>query len=86
MECLADELGSIIVNDSSGYTKAVEHVILDELDHDWCLYFLYRNNFCPFREVICYGQDEVISFRCLRDDRSDKIHSPHLNGHKEVVG
>jgi len=30
---LADELGSIIVNNSSGYTKAVEYVMLDELDH-----------------------------------------------------
>jgi len=37
---LDDKLGSIIVNDLSGFTKAVEHVMLDELDHVWYLYFL----------------------------------------------
>jgi len=30
---LADELGSIIMNYSSGYTKAVKYMMLDELDH-----------------------------------------------------
>ena len=40
LECLADELGSIVVDDSWGNTESVEHVMFDELDHIWCLYFL----------------------------------------------
>ena len=35
-----NKLGSIIVDDSSGKTIAVEHMMLDEFDHIWCLYFL----------------------------------------------
>jgi len=30
---LADKLGSIIMDDSSGYTKVVEHEMLDKLNH-----------------------------------------------------
>jgi len=44
----------------------------------WCLFFLQGNNFHPFREVICYGYDEAISFGCWRTDRSNNIHFPHL--------
>ena len=33
LECSVDELGSIIVDNSLGYTKVVEYVMLDELDH-----------------------------------------------------
>ena len=33
LECLADELGFIVVDNLLGYTKAVEHVMLDELEH-----------------------------------------------------
>ena len=54
----------VIVDDSSGYTEAVEHVILDELDHIWYLYFLQGDGFHPFREVFRYGQDESMSSRC----------------------
>jgi len=75
---LADELWSIIVDDSSGYTKLVEYAMLDELNHVWCLYFLQGNSFRQFREVIHYGQDDVMSFGCWRTDRSNNIHSPHL--------
>jgi len=45
LECLANELGPFIVDDSSEYTKAVKYVMLDELDHVHCLYFLQGNNF-----------------------------------------
>ena len=72
------ELVSIIVDNSSGYTKAVEHVMLVELDHVWCLYFLQGNGFRLFREVISYGQDEAMFFGCWRANGSDNVHSPHL--------
>ena len=39
LEFLADELGHVIMNDSIGHTKIVEHVMLDELDHVQCLHF-----------------------------------------------
>jgi len=58
LEYLADELRPVIVDDSSGYTDAVKHVMVDELDHFWCLYFLQGD---PFREVIRYDQDESMS-------------------------
>ena len=33
LECLANELGSIVMDNLSGYAKVIEHVMLDELDH-----------------------------------------------------
>ena len=78
LKYLANKLWSIIVDNSSGCTKPVEYVMLYELDHIWCLYFLQGNNFHPFREVIYYGQVEVMSFGCWRANGSDNIHSPHL--------
>ena len=83
---MADELGSIIVDDSSGYTEAIEHMKFDELDYLWCLYFLQGNNFYSFREVICYGQDKAMSFGHWRTDGSNNIHSHVSNSHEEDVG
>jgi len=40
LKCLADELGSIIMDDSSGHAKAVYYVMFDEFDHVECFYFL----------------------------------------------
>jgi len=57
LKCLADEFGSIIVDDSSRYTKAVYYVMLDDFDHVGCLYFLQGDGFRPFGEVISYCQD-----------------------------
>jgi len=86
LECLADELRPVIVDDLSGYTAVVEHVMLDELDHVWCLYFFQGDNFHPFREVIHYGQDESMSSGCWMTDWF--ITSiPHIsNCHEEDVG
>ena len=67
-----------IVDDSSGYTKTVEDVILDKLDHIWCLYFFQGDNFRPFREVIYYGQYEAMSSGCWRADISNHIHFSHI--------
>jgi len=64
LKFLADELGPVVVNDSSWHIKAVEHVMLDELDYVWYLYFLQGNRFRQFREVIHYGQDEAVSSGC----------------------
>jgi len=86
LKCLTGELGPVIVDDSSGHTKAVEHVMLDEVDRVWCLYFLQGNNFYPFREVIGYGQDEEMSFGCWRTDGSNKSILHISNGHEEDVG
>ena len=33
LKCLAEKLGFIIMDNSSGHTKVIEHVMLDELDH-----------------------------------------------------
>jgi len=33
LECLANELGFVIMDDSSWYAKAVQDVMHDELDH-----------------------------------------------------
>jgi len=33
LECLADELRSIIVDNSSGYTEVIWHMMLDEPGH-----------------------------------------------------
>ena len=83
---MADELGSIIVDKSPGYTKVVEHVMLDELDYVWCLYFLQGNNFHPFREVISYAKMK----QCPLDvgGMMGPITSipPHSNGHEENIG
>ena len=38
LKCLADDLGSIIVDDSSRYAKAIYHVMFDELNHVEHLY------------------------------------------------
>jgi len=54
LEYLVDELGAVIVDDSSGHTKVVEHMMFDELDHIWDLYFQQGNNFNLIRDVICY--------------------------------
>ena len=40
LECLADELGFIIVDASSRYAKAVYYVMFDEFDHIVCLHLL----------------------------------------------
>jgi len=40
LKCLADDLELVIMDDSSRYTKMVEHMMLNELEHIWCLYFL----------------------------------------------
>jgi len=39
VKLLADELGSIVMDDSSRHTKAVYHVMLDKFDHVRRLYF-----------------------------------------------
>jgi len=36
---LGSRIWAVIVDDSSGHPKVVEHVLHDELDHVWCLYF-----------------------------------------------
>jgi len=41
------------MDNSSNFTEAIEHVMFDELDHIWHLYFFQGNSFRPFREVIC---------------------------------
>jgi len=33
LECLDDELGFIITDNSLGYTKTIEYTMFDELDH-----------------------------------------------------
>jgi len=33
LECLANKLGSIVMDNSLGYAKVIKHVMLDELDH-----------------------------------------------------
>ena len=53
MECLAEEVMPVIMDDLSGYTEAVKYVMVDEIDHVWCLYFLQGNSFRPFR--VCYS-------------------------------
>jgi len=40
MECLTDELGYVIEDNSSRYTEAVYYMMFDKLDHAGRLYFL----------------------------------------------
>jgi len=74
------------MDDSSGCTKAVEHMMLDELDHIWCLYFLQGNSFCPFREVIRYDQHEMVSLNVggLMGPITFILHIS--NAHEEAIG
>ena len=39
MEWLADKLWSVVMDDSSWDAKAVDDVVVDEVDHINCLYF-----------------------------------------------
>ena len=55
LKSLDDELGPIIMNNPSWYTKAVNDVMFNELDHIRCLYLPQRDSFGPFREVVDYG-------------------------------
>jgi len=42
LECLANELRPIIVDDSSGYTEAVKHVMLDELNQKFGVFTSFK--------------------------------------------
>ena len=52
---LADELGPIIIDNSSWHAKAINDVMFNKFDHVRYLYFPQRDSFSPFREVISYG-------------------------------
>jgi len=52
---LADELRPIIMDNPSWHTKAVDHVMFNELDHVRCLYLPQGYSFSLFREIISYG-------------------------------
>jgi len=52
---LNNDLRSIIMDNLSWHTKAVDHVIFDELDYVQCLYLSQGDNLYPFGEVIIYG-------------------------------
>ena len=56
--------------------RRVYDVMFDKLDLIGCLHFSKGNCFHPFREVIGYSQDKLMSFGCWRGDTSDVIYSP----------
>ena len=66
------------MDDSVRHAEAIYHVMLDKFDHIRRLYFLERDGFRPFGEVIGYSRDEPMSFGCWRAYGSNDIHSPHL--------
>ena len=52
---LTDELGPVIMDNSSWHAKAVNDVMFNEFDHVSCLYLPQGNSFSSFREVIGYS-------------------------------
>ena len=45
LKSLTNELGSIVMDNSSGYTKTVDDVMFNEFDHIRCLYLPQRDSF-----------------------------------------
>lgn len=47
LKSLSDELGTIVVNNPSWYTEAINDVMLNEVDDMEALSFFERDSFCP---------------------------------------
>ena len=86
MECLANKLRPIIVDNLLWHAKVVDYVMFDKLDHVRCLHLLQRDSLCLFGEVIVitkinrYPLDEG---GLIRPTTS----IPHIsNSQEEVIG
>ncbi|MFG1569927.1 hypothetical protein ACDT16_13660 [Staphylococcus aureus] len=70
------ELMSVVIDDPSGNTEAVNDVVFNEVDHIRGFHFHQRYRFCPLGEVVRNGKDKPVPFGGRRADRPNDVHSP----------
>ena len=76
IERLACVLGTIVVDGPSWFTKSVNDMMSDEVDHVGGFNFSERDVLCPLWEVISYRKDEPMTSSWQRTDWSYCINSP----------
>lgn len=78
LEYVIDELGPIVVHNTTWDTEVVVDVVLDKFGHVNSLDFSKMDNLRTFGEVISNGQYEPMSFVLRGFDRVYDVHPLHI--------
>ena len=71
------EIGTIVRDDSLGYTVSIDQIMPNEMCHDVLGYGSKGSCFNPLRKIINCYQDEMMIVGCRRSDLADHINAPH---------